>query len=63
MGLGLFALALDIYASRLTKLGATHDTVAMVRFAAKCLLALDLLVLLLVALYEAVRFLLCYLQL
>jgi len=60
VGFGLIALALDIYATKLAKLGATRDTVTLVRLTAKCLLALDLLVLLAVALYQAGRFLLCY---
>lgn len=59
VALGTIALGLDRFATVLDKAGASDDTVRMVRFAAKCLLAFDLAVVLALAASQTLRAIFC----
>lgn len=48
MALGVVAWGVDVFAGKLEKLGASSETVGLMRRAGHCLLALDLVVLVIV---------------
>ena len=59
--LGTIALALERFAKALARAGASHDTVRMLRFTAKCLFAIDLAAVLALAIGNALGVILCLL--